>query len=72
MTLTNHDLVSPFLPARDTGDVTREPSPLPVDESAEGMRRLRDPFAVDPTAAPRETTGDQPSGPRPEREAGRR
>jgi hypothetical protein len=44
-----HDLVSPFLSPRSAEVAAEEPS-MPLDDSAEGMRRLRDPFAVNPAA----------------------
>ena len=48
MTLTNSDLVSPFL---FPGNEVAEDAPrTPFDGSAEAMRRLRDPFAVEPAA----------------------
>lgn len=78
VTLTNHGPVSPFLSPRGWGEAGREPSLEPVDDSAEGMQRLRDPFAVDPTAtpstatAPAAPTDDEPSGHRQEREPGKR
>jgi hypothetical protein len=50
-TSINHDLVSPFLSPRSAEVAAEEPS-MPLDDSAEGMRRLRDPFAVNPAAQP--------------------
>jgi hypothetical protein len=50
MTLTHHDLVSPFLSPPSNGAVEAEPR-RPIDGSAEGMRRLRDPFAVNRAGA---------------------
>jgi hypothetical protein len=57
MTLVNHHLASPFLPPRNRGAAGEE-TPMPVDDSEEGRRRLRDPFAVDPTAVTPATTTD--------------
>jgi hypothetical protein len=48
-TSINYDPVSPFHSPPSTEAVEEEPS-RPFDDSAEGMRRLRDPFAVDPAA----------------------
>lgn len=56
MTLINHHLASPFLSPRRTGAACEEP-PMPFDDSEEGRRRLRDPFAVDSIAVTRATTG---------------
>jgi hypothetical protein len=61
MTLINHDLVSPFLSPRGRRPAGEE-RPMPFDDSPESMRRLRDPFAVDPATPPRATTGDEPTG----------
>lgn len=62
MTLVNQDFASPFLSPR-AADVAAEDPPRPFDDSAEGMRRLRDPFAVDPAEQPdATTTDDRPSG----------
>lgn len=44
-TLTHQDLVSPFLSPQAAEEATDEP-PMPFDDSAEGMRRMRDPFAI--------------------------
>ena len=55
MTLSNHHLASPFLSPR-TGGVACEEPPMSFDDSEEGRRRLRDPFAVDSAAAARATT----------------
>jgi hypothetical protein len=60
MTLTNHDPVSPFLSPRGRGPAVEEPS-MTFDDSPEGMRRLRDPFAIDPVAQPPATTDDEPT-----------
>ena len=53
MTLINHTAVNPFLAPRPGKPAREEPS-IPFDDSEEGMRRLRHPFAVDPAAS---TTG---------------
>ncbi|GAA1036464.1 hypothetical protein GCM10009557_47270 [Virgisporangium ochraceum] len=55
MTLINHHLASPFLSPR-SGGAAREEPPMPFDDSEDGRRRLRDPFAVDSTAVARATT----------------
>jgi hypothetical protein len=59
MTSIDQDLVSPFLSPRRGGVAAPEEPPLPLDDSAEGMRRLRDPFATRPSSA---TTDDEPRG----------
>ena len=63
MTLTNNDPVSPFLSPGT--EVAEEEPRIPVDGSVEGMRRLRNPFAVEAAAA----TGDEPSATDPNRPA---
>jgi hypothetical protein len=61
MTLINQDLASPFLSPRGAGVPAEEP-PTPFDDSAEGMRRLRDPFAVNPSVQPEPATADDEPG----------
>jgi hypothetical protein len=61
MTLINHDLVSPFLSPNASGVVEEGPR-RPFDGSADGMRRLRDPFAVNPAGTQAATTDDEPNG----------
>jgi hypothetical protein len=55
MTLIDHHSASLFLSPRSRGAVREEP-PMPVYDSEVGRRRMRDPFAVDPTAVARATT----------------
>ena len=57
MTLTRQDLASPFS-SPGAGATTTEGSARPHDDSAEGMRRLRDPFAVNSAPRPRPATAD--------------
>jgi hypothetical protein len=59
MTLANYDLVTPFLSPRSGEQDSEEPA-MPVHNSEEGMRRLRDPFAVDGAGVPPAATDVDP------------
>jgi hypothetical protein len=67
VTLTNNEYVSPFLSAGAAK--AEDPPPVPFDDSTEGMRRLRNPFTVEPAAAGTAPTGadhTEPAGEQPE------
>jgi hypothetical protein len=57
MTMTSTNLVSPFLSSG--GEVAKDGPRMHSDVSAESMRRLRDPFAVDSATTRATTTGDE-------------
>jgi hypothetical protein len=62
MTLTSVNLTRPFLSPSTA--VAEDDPRMTVDVSAEGMRRRRFPFAVDPAGARATTTDDEASGKR--------
>jgi hypothetical protein len=61
MASTDNDLTNPFLSPGEDEVVEKGPN-APVDGSAEGMRRLRDPFTVEPSGAQAATAGEDPNG----------
>lgn len=64
--------MSPFLSPR-AAEVAVEEPPMPLDDSTDGMRRMRHPFAVDPVAEPDlPATGDEGDPDGQERRSSRR